>query len=145
MLLANTPLLGLFHSSSDSETSGRGSLEFRSDGPFASAPALLREQGQQFLRREGRACARRNSRRWQNLLTMTLRLEDVQAAQAVQQVAAHADEAQVRLVAGPGTGKSSTIEERVCWLLREGVDASSIAELENIYDAEFLACLRSWS
>ena len=58
---------------------------------------------------------------------MTLRLEDVQAAQAVQQAAAHADAAQVRLVAGPGTGKSSTIEERVCSLLRDGVDPESIA------------------
>ena len=58
---------------------------------------------------------------------MALSPQDVQAAQAVQEAAAHAGQAQVRLVAGPGTGKSSTIEERVCWLLREGVDPANIA------------------
>ena len=48
---------------------------------------------------------------------MTIRAQDQQAAQAVQHTAAHAPEQQVRLIAGPGSGKSSTIEERVCWLL----------------------------
>jgi DNA helicase II / ATP-dependent DNA helicase PcrA len=48
------------------------------------------------------------------------------AAQAVQEAAAHDTAAQVRLVAGPGTGKSQSIEERICWLIREGVPAESI-------------------
>ncbi|HVF59423.1 MAG TPA: ATP-dependent helicase [Thermoanaerobaculia bacterium] len=58
---------------------------------------------------------------------MTLRPQDVQAAQAVQTAAARAPEAQVRLVAGPGSGKSSAIEERVRWLLEQGVEATAIA------------------
>src|SRR5436190_1829086 len=58
---------------------------------------------------------------------MTLRAQDVQAAQVVQVAAAHAPEAQVRLVAGPGSGKSSTIEERVRWLLEQGTAANRIA------------------
>ena len=49
------------------------------------------------------------------------------AAQAVQEAAAHARQAQVRLVAGPGTGKSSAIERRVCWLLTEGLNPADIA------------------
>ena len=56
---------------------------------------------------------------------MALRPQDIQAAQVVQDAAAHSTAAQVRLVAGPGTGKSSTIEERVCWLLREGTDTTA--------------------
>ena len=51
----------------------------------------------------------------------------MQAAEAVQEAAAQAPQAQVRLVAGPGTGKSSTIERRVCWLLTEGLDPAEIA------------------
>ena len=58
---------------------------------------------------------------------MTIRSEDQQAAQAVQHSAAHAPEQQVRLIAGPGTGKSSTIEERVGWLLEQGVEPTRIA------------------
>lgn len=58
---------------------------------------------------------------------MTIRAEDQQAAQAVQHSAAHAPEQQVRLIAGPGTGKSSTIEERVGWLLEQGVEPTRIA------------------
>src|SRR5690242_16689289 len=50
----------------------------------------------------------------------------VAAAQAIQHAAAHDASAQVRLVAGPGTGKSASIEERVCWLLGQGVVASNI-------------------
>ena len=38
-----------------------------------------------------------------------------------QHEAAHRSEPQIRLVAGPGTGKSSTIEERVRWLLETGI------------------------
>src|SRR5258708_3214628 len=41
----------------------------------------------------------------------------IAAAQAVQHAAAHDPSAQVRLVAGPGSGKSAAIEERICWLL----------------------------
>ncbi len=58
---------------------------------------------------------------------MTIRAQDQQGAQAVQHTAAHAPEQQVRLIAGPGTGKSSTIEERVCWLLTQNVDPKHIA------------------
>ncbi len=41
-------------------------------------------------------------------------------AQQAQQNAAQDPAAQVRLVAGPGTGKSCSIEQRVCWLLQQG-------------------------
>jgi superfamily I DNA/RNA helicase len=58
---------------------------------------------------------------------LTIRAQDQQAAQAVQHNAAHAPEQQVRLIAGPGTGKSSTIEERVSWLLEQNVDPTHIA------------------
>lgn len=50
----------------------------------------------------------------------------VRAAQAVQHAAAHDAAAQVRLVAGPGTGKSFTIEERVRWLLAQGTAPGEI-------------------
>jgi hypothetical protein len=33
---------------------------------------------------------------------------------------------QIRLVAGPGTGKSFSIEERVCWLLGQGIPPRAI-------------------
>src|SRR5687768_10171723 len=58
---------------------------------------------------------------------MPIRPEDIDAAQALQFAAAHDGAAQVRLVAGPGTGKSSTIEERVRNLLLSGVAPRSIA------------------
>lgn len=48
------------------------------------------------------------------------------AAQAIQHAAAHDSSPQVRLVAGPGTGKSASIEERVCWLLSQGVPAEQV-------------------
>ncbi len=44
-----------------------------------------------------------------------------------QHEAAHRTEPQVRLVAGPGTGKSSTIEERILWLLESNVNPTSMA------------------
>lgn len=47
-------------------------------------------------------------------------------AAIIQQTAAHDQSQQVRLVAGPGTGKSSVIEERVRWLLAQGVQAANI-------------------
>lgn len=50
----------------------------------------------------------------------------IAAAQAVQHAAAHDPSNQVRLVAGPGTGKSSVIEERVSWLLGNGVPEDEI-------------------
>jgi DNA helicase-2/ATP-dependent DNA helicase PcrA len=53
--------------------------------------------------------------------------EQLVAAEAVQHDAAHAIEKQVRLVAGPGTGKSSTIEERIRWLLAGGTKPQAIA------------------
>lgn len=58
---------------------------------------------------------------------MALRPEDVQEAQLLQTNAAHATEAHVRLIAGPGSGKTSTIEERVCWLLQQGIAPRRIA------------------
>lgn len=51
----------------------------------------------------------------------------IAAAGAVQHAAAHDEAGQVRLVAGPGTGKSASIEERVCWLLAQGVDPEQVA------------------
>jgi DNA helicase-2/ATP-dependent DNA helicase PcrA len=50
----------------------------------------------------------------------------IQAAQIVQRLAAHDQTPQVRIVAGPGTGKSSAIEERVRWLLAHGVQPAAI-------------------
>jgi DNA helicase-2/ATP-dependent DNA helicase PcrA len=50
----------------------------------------------------------------------------VQAAQTAQHSAAHDIAPQVRLLAGPGTGKSSSIEERVHWLLSNGTPPSQI-------------------
>ena len=51
-----------------------------------------------------------------------------QAAERLKQLsAAHEASEQTRLVAGPGTGKSSVIEERVRWLLENGVTAKAIA------------------
>ena len=47
-------------------------------------------------------------------------------AQTAQTNAAHDPSPQVRLVAGPGSGKSRSIEARVCWLLEQGVDHKSI-------------------
>lgn len=58
---------------------------------------------------------------------MPITPQQVQAAEAVQRAAAHDGSQQVRLVAGPGTGKSFSIEERVCWLLSQGVHARSVA------------------
>lgn len=58
---------------------------------------------------------------------MAIRPQDATAAEAVQHHAAHAPEQQVRLIAGPGSGKSSTIVERVRWLLDQGIDPKKIA------------------
>jgi DNA helicase-2/ATP-dependent DNA helicase PcrA len=60
---------------------------------------------------------------------MSLRPEEVERAVAAQHGAAHNTSDHVRVVAGPGTGKSATIEERVCWLLEIGVDATGIVAI----------------
>jgi DNA helicase-2/ATP-dependent DNA helicase PcrA len=57
---------------------------------------------------------------------MPLTRAQIQAAQAVQHTAARDPAQQVRVVAGPGTGKSSAIEERVRWLLSQGVLPAAI-------------------
>lgn len=60
---------------------------------------------------------------------MAITQQQVQQAQAIQHTAAHNGLPQVRLVAGPGTGKSSSIEERVRWLLQNGAQANRIAAI----------------
>lgn len=57
---------------------------------------------------------------------MPITLQQQQGAQAVQHAAAHDTAQQVRLVAGPGTGKSFCIEERVLWLLQQGIQPNAI-------------------
>jgi DNA helicase II / ATP-dependent DNA helicase PcrA len=53
--------------------------------------------------------------------------QQIAAARAIQETAAHDEKPQVRLIAGPGTGKSyTTIEERVFWLLKNGIKPSAI-------------------
>ena len=52
--------------------------------------------------------------------------EQKAAAIQLQQAAAHDENGKVRIIAGPGTGKSYTIEERVCWLLGRGIDPLAI-------------------
>jgi len=49
------------------------------------------------------------------------------AAQVVQHTAAHDNREAVRVIAGPGTGKSSCIEEKVLYLLEQGADPKTIA------------------
>jgi hypothetical protein len=48
-----------------------------------------------------------------------IRPEQTAAAEAAQHAAAYDGRDRVRVVAGPGTGKSSTVEERVRWLLAD--------------------------
>lgn len=50
----------------------------------------------------------------------------IAAAQATQRAAAEDGSKAIRLVAGPGTGKSSAIEQRVRWLLAQGVVSARI-------------------
>lgn len=47
-------------------------------------------------------------------------------AESIQHAAAHDTSPQVRLIAGPGTGKSHAIVERVRWLLASGVQPDAI-------------------
>jgi superfamily I DNA/RNA helicase len=57
---------------------------------------------------------------------MPITPQQLQAAEATQRAAAHDGAQQIRLVAGPGTGKSFSIEERVCWLLGQGIQPRAI-------------------
>ncbi|HET7054267.1 MAG TPA: ATP-dependent helicase [Solirubrobacterales bacterium] len=58
---------------------------------------------------------------------MGIRPQQIAEAGEVQRMAAVDGTTRVRVVAGPGTGKSFTIEQRVCWLLEQGVDINAIA------------------
>jgi hypothetical protein len=49
-------------------------------------------------------------------------------AQQEQTQAAHSGSPQVRLIAGPGTGKSSAIEERLRWLIEQGVEPGRFSQ-----------------
>src|SRR5260370_4456270 len=57
---------------------------------------------------------------------MPITPQQIQAAEATQRAAAHDAAQQIRLVAGPGTGKSFSIEERVCWLLGQGIQPQTV-------------------
>ncbi len=60
---------------------------------------------------------------------MALRRGQIEEAERAQHAAAHDEREHVRVVAGPGTGKSATIEERVCWLLERGVKPGVIVAI----------------
>lgn len=57
---------------------------------------------------------------------MAITQQQMHAARVLQHGAAHDASAQVRLVAGPGSGKSFSVEERVLWLLQNGTTADRI-------------------
>jgi len=57
---------------------------------------------------------------------MSFTQQQIDAAAIVQNRAAHDVSPQIRLIAGPGTGKSFSIGERVKWLLENGVAAKKI-------------------
>ncbi|MBZ4334679.1 UvrD-helicase domain-containing protein, partial [Corallococcus sp. AS-1-12] len=57
---------------------------------------------------------------------MSISSEDQRRAESAQQTAARDGNSRIRLVAGPGTGKSFAIEERVSWLLSNGSSPDSI-------------------
>jgi DNA helicase-2/ATP-dependent DNA helicase PcrA len=57
---------------------------------------------------------------------MPLTQAQIRNAQLQQDTAAHDPQRQIRLIAGPGTGKSFAIQERVRWLLSNGVPPSRI-------------------
>ena len=57
---------------------------------------------------------------------MPITQAQIQGAQSIQYAAAHDNSAQVRVVAGPGTGKSYTIEERARWLLSQQVPPDQV-------------------
>ena len=62
---------------------------------------------------------------------MAITPQQISAAEIHQHNAAHDTSPHVRLIAGPGTGKSFSIQERVHWLLDKGVPP------ENIYTISF--------
>ena len=57
---------------------------------------------------------------------MPITQQQIQTAQSLQFQAAHDMNQYVRLIAGPGTGKSRCIEERVDYLLSQGIDPDEI-------------------
>lgn len=57
---------------------------------------------------------------------MAISQQQINIAKAVQDASAHDPASQIRLVAGPGTGKSFSIGERVSWLINNGVNPRSI-------------------
>ena len=57
---------------------------------------------------------------------MPLQSAQIQAAATKQRAAAYDQAQHVRLIAGPGTGKSFAIEERISWLLGRNVPAAQI-------------------
>ena len=57
---------------------------------------------------------------------MPITPQQIQIAEVTQRAAARDVAQQIRLVAGPGTGKSFSIEERVCWLLGQGIQPHGI-------------------
>jgi len=57
---------------------------------------------------------------------MPITPQQLQTAVVNQRAAAHDAAQQIRLVAGPGTGKSFSIEERVSWLLGQGIQPDAI-------------------
>jgi len=56
---------------------------------------------------------------------MPITAEQKAHAIQAQQNAAHDGNAKIRIIAGPDTGKSYTIEERVYWLLSNGIDPTT--------------------
>lgn len=58
---------------------------------------------------------------------MTFDAQELQQAEQLQMAAATSGSPQVRVVAGPGTGKSRCIEERVGFLIRQGINPATIA------------------
>lgn len=57
---------------------------------------------------------------------MPITQQQIAAAKRNQDVAAHDGNSPIRLIAGPGTGKSFTIQKRVSWLLKQGVPPEDI-------------------
>jgi len=53
----------------------------------------------------------------------------IQEAEQIQIAAAQDDNSKVRVIAGPGSGKSKVIEDRIQWLLEQGIDPRTIIVL----------------
>jgi hypothetical protein len=69
---------------------------------------------------------------------MPLTPAQIQAARTIQHAAAQDQSQQVRVVAGPGTGKSSAIEERIRWLIAQEIVPHSI------YVVSFTSYVQIW-